>query len=225
MPTARRAAPRPEAGQYHAGQVRRDAGRRLGTREGMRGRNRRSRRKADRPVVRPRSATQMGAAIGTPAFMSPEQAAGRLDQLGPASDVYSLGATLYYLLTGRAPFTERRRCGAGASAAGLFPPPRKILSVPPALEAVCLKAMAAGPLRPLPLGPRTGRRHRALAGRRAGFGISRSVLGVRVRAGPPAPSGGGGDRGAARDRGRGNVDCAGAAGAEAGGNGSAEVEC
>ena len=49
------------------------------------------------------AATQMGSALGTPQYMSPEQAAGRLDLLGPASDVYSLGATLYYVLTGQPP--------------------------------------------------------------------------------------------------------------------------
>ena len=42
--------------------------------------------------------TIAGSAIGTPAFMSPEQASGKLDELGPATDVYSLGATLYMAL-------------------------------------------------------------------------------------------------------------------------------
>jgi serine/threonine protein kinase len=51
--------------------------------------------------------TQAGQALGTPPNMSPEQAAGMLDQLGPASDVYSLGATLYHLLTGKPPFSRQ----------------------------------------------------------------------------------------------------------------------
>src|SRR5262249_39947978 len=46
------------------------------------------------------AATQQGQAVGTPAYMSPEQAEGRWDVIGPASDVYSLGATLYAVLTG-----------------------------------------------------------------------------------------------------------------------------
>jgi serine/threonine-protein kinase len=92
-------------------------------------------------------ATQMGAAVGTPQYMSPEQAAGRWDEVGPASDVYSLGATLYALLTGKVP-VEGSALGDVLKRvhSGDFPPPRQVKpQVPPALDAVCLKAMALKP--------------------------------------------------------------------------------
>jgi WD40 repeat protein len=91
--------------------------------------------------------TRLGSALGTPAYMSPEQAAGRLEQVGPASDVYGLGAVLYALLTGRAP-------GAGRDPTevlervrnGDWPAPRQLdREVPPALDAVCRKALAFAP--------------------------------------------------------------------------------
>jgi serine/threonine-protein kinase len=86
-------------------------------------------------------------AIGTPGFMSPEQHAGRWDQVGPASDVYSLGATLYVVLTGKSPFRGCARAEVAARVQqGKFTPPRQANpDVPRALEAVCLKAMALEP--------------------------------------------------------------------------------
>jgi len=91
--------------------------------------------------------TQQGQAVGTPQYMSPEQAAGRWDAVGPASDVYSLGATLYHLLAGQVPFDGR---GVGEVLdkvkRGVFPPPRERKpAVPRPLDAVCLKAMALAP--------------------------------------------------------------------------------
>jgi eukaryotic-like serine/threonine-protein kinase len=93
------------------------------------------------------SSTLPGSALGTPAYMSPEQASGDLDRLGPRSDVYSLGATLYCVLTGRAPF-ESEDLGEVLRKVqqGDFPPPRQLdPSLDRALEAVCLKAMARKP--------------------------------------------------------------------------------
>jgi eukaryotic-like serine/threonine-protein kinase len=93
------------------------------------------------------SETLPGSAMGTPAYMSPEQASGDLDRLGPRSDVYSLGATLYCLLTGKPPFEGDdigeilRKVQAGdVRAPREFDP-----SLDRALEAVCLKAMATKP--------------------------------------------------------------------------------
>jgi formylglycine-generating enzyme required for sulfatase activity len=107
---------------------------------------------ADEEPVMPASGgsgveTLPGRAFGTPAFISPEQAAGELERLGPAGDVYSLGATLYAVLTGRLAF-EDRDPGAALQKVlkGEFPHPRQVnRQVPRALEAVCLKAMALKP--------------------------------------------------------------------------------
>ncbi len=88
--------------------------------------------------------TLPGSAIGTPAYMSPEQAVGDVDHIGPASDVYSLGGTLYCLLTGKTPH-EGKDFGTILRDIhkGNFPAPRTLdPSIPRPLEAVCLKAMA-----------------------------------------------------------------------------------
>ena len=92
------------------------------------------------------SETLPGSALGTPAYMSPEQARGDLEHLGPRSDVYSLGATLYCLLTGKPPFEGGAIDVIPAVQRGAFQPPRSLVpSIDRALEAVCLKAMALDP--------------------------------------------------------------------------------
>ena len=94
-----------------------------------------------------RSETVAGSPIGTPAYASPEQVSGAWDRLGPASDVYGLGATLYALLTGRAP-VEANDLGEviGRVQRGEIPPPRSIdPTLPRPLEAICRKAMATDP--------------------------------------------------------------------------------
>ncbi len=93
------------------------------------------------------AATQPGSVLGTPAYMSPEQAAGRLDQIGPATDIYGLGATLYCLLTGRAPFADKDRGELlrRVQRSELVALRQVHGAIPRGLEAICLKAMALRP--------------------------------------------------------------------------------
>jgi serine/threonine-protein kinase len=93
------------------------------------------------------SETMAGAAIGTPMYMSPEQAEGRLAHIGPACDIYCLGATLYCLLTGRPAIEDHDVEEILARVRrGDYARPREVNPrVPAALEAIVLKAMALRP--------------------------------------------------------------------------------
>jgi WD40 repeat protein len=91
--------------------------------------------------------TQSGQILGSPAYMSPEQAAGRSSQVGVPSDVYSLGAILYWLLAGRPPFEADSVAELLALTESADPPRPSSFGrpVPRALEAICLKAMEKRP--------------------------------------------------------------------------------
>jgi len=104
---------------------------------------------SDEPTFVPLSAdssseTRVGTVVGTLSYMSPEQASGRLDLLSPQSDLYSLGATLYCILTGEAPFDKHSQevVLQNVREGKFIPPIQKNSLVPKALNAVCLKSMA-----------------------------------------------------------------------------------
>jgi len=91
--------------------------------------------------------TVAGQVLGTPAYMAPEQAEGRLDLLDARTDVYGLGAILYELLAGQPPFTGQETEAVLRQVVHEAPrPPRATVpGLPRALEAVCLKALAKRP--------------------------------------------------------------------------------
>ncbi|MDR2756861.1 MAG: serine/threonine protein kinase [Planctomycetaceae bacterium] len=92
--------------------------------------------------------TMVGAIVGTPAFMSPEQASPEENVVGPLSDVFSLGTILYYLLSGQTAFSGRSTQEVLNKVRAASPPrPSEIKpNVPPGLEAICAKAMAKDPV-------------------------------------------------------------------------------
>jgi serine/threonine protein kinase len=93
--------------------------------------------------------TATGQTLGSPAYMSPEQAMGKKGEVGPRSDIYSLGGVLYFLLTGRAPFAAETLQMTLDQVVKNPPVAPRILnpSVPRDLETICLKCLEKEPTR------------------------------------------------------------------------------
>ncbi len=97
--------------------------------------------------------TREGSILGTLQYMPPEQAAGEISQMGPASDIYSLGATLFHLITGKAPFSEHQSLSSVDQLRekvlyGVFLKPKQLRpQVARELESICLHAMHKDPQR------------------------------------------------------------------------------
>ena len=95
--------------------------------------------------------TKSGAIMGTPQYMAPEQASGRIGEVGPSADIYSLGAIMYEMLTGRPPFTgDPLKVITEVISRPPVPPSQERDSIEPVLEVICMKCLektARTPLR------------------------------------------------------------------------------
>jgi serine/threonine protein kinase len=95
----------------------------------------------------PSHMTLAGTAVGTPAYMAPEQATGEINKVGPRADVYALGATLYVILTGKPPFSGKSTAEVlDLVRRGVYEPASTVNpDCPKPLDAIAQKAMALRP--------------------------------------------------------------------------------
>ena len=93
--------------------------------------------------------SESGLVLGTPSYMAPEQAAGKASRVGPATDIYALGAILYELLSGRPPFVAGMPLETllQVVSADIVPPRRLVPSIPRDLEIICLACLEKDPNR------------------------------------------------------------------------------
>jgi WD40 repeat protein len=93
------------------------------------------------------SQTQSGAILGTPNYMAPEQAAGKISEIGPSADTYALGAILYHCLTGRPPFQGEGPWDTIKQVINEdpLPPTRLRRGLPRDLEVICLRCLRKEP--------------------------------------------------------------------------------